>query len=217
MIVVCVPFRGDDSWRDRSWAFVRARWMAMGLGPVIDADVPGPFNRAAARNAAARLAGDWTVAIFGDADTFMRERAPIDAAVERAMTGRVVLPHDRYLALDAGGTRRAIRGRRWDQHVKTEKSDVPLGIVVVGRRAWDELGGFDERWKGWGGEDVAFRSAAQTFGLLDRIPGTLVHLWHPRDPTKSKYISERGGPLREAYRRAAGDPIAMRKLLEDRS
>lgn len=216
MIPICVPYRGDGGHRDQSWAFVREWWTSLEIGPVITGDVDGPFNRAAARNAAAHIAGSWDVAIFGDADTFMPDPAPIRRAIE-GVDGRVVLPHDRYAALTSYGTRQLLRGRRWQRHVKYEREDVPLGIVVVSRQAWETVGGFDERFTSWGGEDVAFRSASTTLSAVARIPGTLVHLWHPRDPGKAKYIAERGGPLRQEYRSAEGDPIAMRKLLEGKT
>lgn len=211
--IVAVPYRAGNEHRERSWEYVRKWWESHGF-TVHTGDTPGPFNRAAARNAAA--AGEWDVAIFGDADTFMRSVHDLGPALQLARQGLVVLPHDHYIGLTPGGSNRVISGRPWRHGVKVEKDDVPLGIVVVGRAAWDQLGGFDERFTGWGGEDVAFRLAAETFGLLHRTTGTLVHLWHPIDPTKSQYIASRGGALRQEYREASGKPAAMRKLLEGR-
>jgi len=213
---VCVPYRGDGGgWRDRSWQYVRSWWQAAGW-QVHTGDTPGPFNRAAARNAAA--AGSWDVAVFADSDTILLEGTETVAdAVELAhATSGAVLPHRRYIALTSRGTQLLLAGKAYEGHTKYEKADTPLGIVVVSRAAWEATGGFDERWRGWGGEDVAFRIACSTLARLDRLDGTLLHLWHPRDATKGQYIAARGGPLREAYRKADGDPAALRKLLEDR-
>jgi hypothetical protein len=48
------------------------------------------------------------------------------------------------------------------------------------RAVFDDLGGFDERFKGWGFEDMAFQSAICGLYGYERIPGDVVHLWHPR-------------------------------------
>lgn len=216
MTPVLVPLRLDGSWRGQSWRFVHDWWLEQAFGPIHTGDVPGKFNRAAARNAAAAAAGDWDVAIFSDADTFMPGPEPIWRAIDKAAeSGQVVLPHDRYVALTSRGTLQALRGHRWDQHVKVVKAGVPLGIMVVPRVAWEQLGGFDSRFQGWGGEDVAFRIAASTLCGLERLPGTIVHLWHPIDATKRHYIASRGGPLRQAYREANGDRAAMQALVEE--
>lgn len=53
---------------------------------------------------------------------------------------------------------------------------------VVPRAAWDRLGGFDERFSGWGFEDMAWQSAACGLVGHERLPGAVVHLWHPRSP-----------------------------------
>ncbi|QCK82219.1 hypothetical protein E5Z46_08125 [Geobacillus kaustophilus NBRC 102445] len=42
------------------------------------------------------------------------------------------------------------------------------------------VGGFDERFSAWGGEDDAFSSAVNTLcGHYKRLEHTIYHLWHP--------------------------------------
>ena len=218
MTPILVPRRGDGGWRDRCWEYVRAWWTRLAIGPIHEGDGGSPFNRAAARNAAARLAGDWDVAVFADADTIMFDPTPLALAISAAATsGKVILPHDQYVALTPRGTSRLLYGHAWQDYVKVRREAAPLGIVVVPRSAWDTLHGFDERFTGWGGEDVAFRIAAQALSGLVRLPGTIVHLWHPVDATKRVYIRTRGGPLRQRYREAAGDPRAIEALIRERA
>lgn len=214
--VVCVPWRGGNEHRERCWRLVRDRWDELGL-EIFTGDVPGPFNRSAARNAAARDAGAWDVAIFVDADT-LGEQAVVTAALERAATtGRIVVPHDEYLGLSAGGTADVLAGRRagWSRVTKRIER-APLGVLVVPRSAWDTLGGFDERFVDWGGEDVAFGIAARTLVGIDRLAGRIWHLWHPMDPTKRDYVRAGGTDLRNRYSAAAKDPDLMRALLAER-
>lgn len=58
------------------------------------------------------------------------------------------------------------------------------GSVAVTREAFAAIGGFDEQFVGWGGEDVEFWERAETlaatrFGYLP-----FVHLWHEPQPEK---------------------------------
>ena len=61
------------------------------------------------------------------------------------------------------------------------------GAYVCQPRAWDSLGGQDERFTGWGNEDTAFSLVADRLQRCHlRVHGTIYHLWHPysesRDP-----------------------------------
>ena len=56
------------------------------------------------------------------------------------------------------------------------------GSFLISRNLFDEVGGFDERFLGWGGEDDAFslrvNSASNKVALLKQ--SLAWHLWHPR-------------------------------------
>ncbi len=53
------------------------------------------------------------------------------------------------------------------------------GSLAVGRRCYLALGGFDESFVGWGGEDLEFWDRALTLPLWSWGSLPLVHLWHP--------------------------------------
>lgn len=57
-------------------------------------------------------------------------------------------------------------------------------INIVLRKYFEKVGGFDERFKGWGGEDDAFMIAMCTLcGSFSRPKGTKIwHLYHPKEP-----------------------------------
>jgi hypothetical protein len=211
-----VPWRPGDPHRERSWALTRRSWERHGFR-IVTGDTPGPFSRAGARNAAAEAAGPWAVAVFVDADTIVRDAGPVREAVALATeTGGVVVPHDQYVGLSAGGTRLVLAGREegWSM-VARRKENSPLGVLVIARPAWETLGGFDERFTGWGGEDGAFLRAARTLVDVQRLPGEIVHLWHPIAGDKLAKV-KRPPELAFRYGAAEGDPVAMLAILAER-
>jgi len=58
------------------------------------------------------------------------------------------------------------------------------GSVAVGREAYFAIGGFDESFIGWGGEDNEFWDRAQTRKVCPYGYLPLVHLWHAGQPDK---------------------------------
>ena len=51
---------------------------------------------------------------------------------------------------------------------------------MVHREAWDEVGGYDERFVGWGYEDSAMNIELATTRRWERMPGESWHLSHPQ-------------------------------------
>ncbi|MBI1284708.1 MAG: hypothetical protein GC183_10275 [Thiobacillus sp.] len=58
------------------------------------------------------------------------------------------------------------------------------GSVAITRDAYDRIGGMDESFIGWGGEDNEFWERAQTCKVWPYGYLPLVHLWHPAQPWK---------------------------------
>jgi glycosyl transferase family 7 (putative galactosyltransferase) len=53
------------------------------------------------------------------------------------------------------------------------------GSLAVARDAYDRIGGHDESFVGWGGEDVDFWDRARTLRLYPFAHLPFIHLWHP--------------------------------------
>ncbi len=80
------------------------------------------------------------------------------------------------------------------------------GSVAITRSAYDAIGGFDEAFVGWGGEDVEFweRAASRHVWPYAWLP--LVHLWHSAQPGKTERQSE---TLR-LYHERSRTPVELR-------
>ncbi len=174
-------------WRARSRELVAAQWAGYGL-PITTAEPdPGPFNRSQAINRAARLAGGWDVALIIDLDVLISIGQIVSAIEHTHATGRAVVAFDTLRLIDRprtarihdGAPLRPVDGTPVDGHVSC--------AVAVTRDLWETVGGFDERFVGWGAEDRAFWAACKTLaGPGHRIPGPAYHLWHPYSPERDR-------------------------------
>lgn len=236
--VILVPRRHDpDRPRDRLWDWCRTYWQPLAV-PIIEGwdTSDGPFNRSAAVNDAAARADEirrWDVAIIMDADT-VASLAAVQAAAELARRSpeQLVLPYGqgcRWMCSRAltdtllgSDPRVPLFDARLTHANGTGRPDpyqgFRSGIVAVPRRVWDTVGGMDERFVGWGGEDDAFADACDTLcAPMVRYPDDnwLFHLWHPsarpahRDP---HYIANRARA--DAYRLARRHPERMLALTQ---
>ena len=85
------------------------------------------------------------------------------------------------------------------------------GSVAITRDAFDRIGGMDESFVGWGGEDNEFWERAQTCRVWPYGYLPLVHLWHPAQPEK-QHSSSDGGATRYKYLETIPVEERIRKL-----
>jgi hypothetical protein len=104
-------------------------------------------------------------------------------------------------------------------------------IQIMPREAFEEVGGWDERFRGWGGEDAAAMRAMDTiYGKHKTLPVQVLHLWHPMSSPlgeNSEWVSwqdriwagqKESGVNKELsgrYYAAYGDMRRMRDLVEE--
>lgn len=173
-------------------------WESLGYGIYEGDHLEGPFNRSAAVNTAARLAGDWDTALVIDSDVIV-DLGTVEQAIELAeTTGRQVFPFRKYHALSTAGTAKVMSGFKgnWMPLKRATFTTNVSACFAIPRSCWDKIGGFDERFVGWGWEDVAFTFATSAAaGNYLRLSGDLWHLWHPKNPENDQkaplYIANR--------------------------
>lgn len=183
--MILVPRRPDNGHRDELWAWCKPHWADLGFDIYEGDQLEGPFNRSAGVNTAARLAGNWDTALVIDSDVLV-DLHNVEQGIELAeKTGRQVFPFRKYHALSQPGTPKVMAGFKgnWAPLTRATFHDNRSACFAIPRTTWDKVGGFDERFVGWGWEDVAFAFAVSAAaGNYLRLTGDLWHLWHPKNP-----------------------------------
>lgn len=137
-------------------------------------------------------------------------------------SGQWVIPFSRILGLSKETSQLLLQQpNEWPLAVKTEAAAEPAtafvgGFNVLGREAYEKVGGYDERFVGWGGEDEAFAYALDTLiGHHIRLEGEMVHLWHP-------FVGPDGNPNYDSnyalylhYLQARGNQKEMQLLVQE--
>jgi N-terminal domain of galactosyltransferase len=168
-----------------------SRLDALPFGTAYIAYNAGPFNKGWGFNIAARLARN-PILIVGDADVIAPQT--LADGVERCRQGAVaVKPYREIVDLTPEETGR-VRGGEW-AFSPTRPKDSPRsregqhefvvfagGLFVIRRDAYLRIGGFDERFLGWGGEDDAMSARIRRMGIPTEeiVTQPALHLWHPR-------------------------------------
>lgn len=84
------------------------------------------------------------------------------------------------------------------------------GLVVFSRAVWDEIGGFESRFTGWGNEDNDFAERVRRAGKrtlwADRQKLSIFHVWHPPSFAATGVLSQR----QENQRIAKDDKSVLR-------
>jgi GT2 family glycosyltransferase len=215
-----VPRLADDGERDRLWAYCRRHCETeLPALEIVEGyhEGDGPFNRSAAINRAAE--GEWDFAVILDSDTIV-DAEQVLAGIELAEeTGALVLPYKLRNMLSEAGTSAILDGHvgSWEPWVIARERNRVSCCVIVPRALWDAVGGFDERFEGWGGEDEAFHAACAALGVVRRLDGANWHLWHAPSPhyDTSTPLYRQALRLTQRYRQAAVNEFEMRRLLRE--
>lgn len=247
-ISLLVPFRDDNEHRARTWAWLKAYYEANlpSCEVVMGTDDGYPFSKAAAVNDAASRARGRTFVIL-DADAFVDAGVLLDIARtvdedRRVGRQRWFMPYRRLYRMSEHATMSLLGTEPTQAKPPTalpramcepESTDSATNyghqygalMQVLPREAFFAAGGMDQRFRGWGSEDVSFLRAVDTiWGLHEVYNASIVHLWHSR-PGKSadgsrKWVGQTdkaNSRLAQRYAHANGEPAFMRGLAAERT
>jgi hypothetical protein len=241
-----VPFRPDDAGRSEAWSWLERywRWSLPGAELIVADDDGTAFSKTCAVNAAAAQAGG-DVYVIMDADAYLSAATLVACAEDVRGRRAWWMPYKAMWRLRRDPTRKLLAGNPKE----TMKLSLPphYSDVQGGEEAWVwshaarthgalcqvvpaagfwEVGGMDERFRGWGGEDSSFAFALDTLwaprSMNDAVDAA--HLWHARigegqGPKARMWAGQKaprsGSLLRGRYAHCNGKPGAMRKLVNE--
>jgi hypothetical protein len=224
-VSICVPFMEDRAERSRNWTFLRERYEAQFPDwEIVVGTCERPWKKGIAVNTAVQ-ASSGDVLVISDADVMVAEHA-LRSAVEALETAPWAVPHRMVYRLNEQATQAVIADQLlMDPAPVREVIQARLGpsgggLVVARREDVEAVKGIDERFEGWGGEDISFGWALDTLiGPHLRLDSAMWHLNHPPMPGRGR-IRNQGSAESEAlvgqYLGATGNPVAMQELLDER-
>ncbi|MGB5706476.1 MAG: galactosyltransferase-related protein [Arenicellales bacterium] len=152
---------------------------------------PGAFNKSWGINVGYRLSTEETLLIT-DADMLVSKQ-DLKRSTEAIHQGLdVVRPFRRLIDMTKQETstylesgtlpERPEADRGFDRNYLGERICLAGGLFFIKRTFFETIGGFDERFSGWGGEDDAFSIKAEAMTSRSAIARHAFawHLWHPR-------------------------------------
>jgi N-terminal domain of galactosyltransferase len=220
--IILVGRRDDNGHRDELWRLCRDRWDDLLGWPIVEGHHDdGPFCLSVASNRAAATAGDWDTAIYVGSDWLTLDAHQIHEAVDVATTtGKMTFAHNQTVILDKKATDVFIDsdGALLDLSEGAWHNNTFSGVFAITRRMWDRVGGFDERFIGWGWDDLAFWAACCATGRgYERIDGIIVHLWHPRSraDNEDQPFHAANQELGQRYLKAKGSRSKMMGILRE--
>jgi len=174
------------------------------------------YCRAATFNEAVRMARG-EVIIAHDNDMLVPERYAAEV-LARVREGWQFIDLKRFIFyLTEDDTRAIFAGALLqDDHATTIVQNLKGGSIAATKEAYLAIGGFDESFVGWGGEDLEFWERARASGRVYEfgyLP--IVHLWHRAQPGK---VDRDGAPALRRYEelRAIPPEERIKRLLERR-
>lgn len=224
-VSILIPYQADNGVRDKNLKWIKKFYKKNfpKIEICIGISTGEIFNRSQAINLAARQATR-DIFVIADGDIFYDPAIIIDS-ITHLKNDTWIIPFQKIIRISKHNTKRLRKCKPfWPlecevtdfETIHTSKSNYLGGINIISRNKFMTVGGFDERFVGWGGEDDAFTCAVNTLcGYYTRLDHTIYHLWHPRVGYKRNPNRANNLNLRELYYQANEDKEKMMKLISD--
>ena len=226
-VSIIIPFQTDNGPRAEAFKWIKKYYArVMPEAELCVGIINGrKINKAKAVNSAAKKATR-DIFVIADADIVYDPNLIVEAV--KLLKKRVwVVPFTKIYNVERQGTERLLNTRpKWPIDVNFEEctkanwlyAGFAGKLFVISRENFEAVGGFDERFIGWGGEDDAFSYAVRTLGSkIVNMDGEIFHLWHPSSSYETNPNGIENGNLLNRYKRASGNKTEMLKLINERN
>lgn len=187
MISVLVPWRSNDEHRIRAWHYNRLRWQRLDVELCVadDGRTEGPFSFAAAANRARAQATGDVLVMFG-ADHVPPDPDRLAWIEQRLRDLPWTAVYQGTWAINETGTARVVdEGMPVEVAGRLRADHIGLceGVLALRAEVWDDIGGMDAGFVGWGAEDTALRCVLTAlYPDGGEGEGDCYTLWHPTTP-----------------------------------
>lgn len=215
-VAAIIPYRPEDRERERNWECTRLQWLRLGWKAYIGDHDGQPFSRSRAINNAAKQAGDVDVFCIADVDFLFGGDQAEEAAEVAFRECAHVVPYSTMHVLGPAETKKVRDGQSPETVPILDSFSLSwVCAAMVSRELFERVKGFDERFIGYGEEDLGFVASTGTLGVKMRVNGLAYHLSHG-EPAKDHPLRQQNRDLCSRYRGADGDVAAMQAILDER-
>ena len=224
---ILMPYRSDNGPRDRAFRWVKEFYQKM----LPEAEIcvsdctTNLFSRAqAVNNSAKQATGD--IFIIADADIIL-DPDIIKKSVQLLNEHAWVIPYSHVKHISKKSTKALLNtDPSWPTQIHFEVSRTANavarnfvgGLNIIPRNNFEAVGGFDERFLGYGAEDDAFGHSVNTLsGHYLRLDTDIFHLWHPKVATKSNPNYKANCALLKRYVHARKSKKKMLNIINERT
>ncbi|MEH7085812.1 galactosyltransferase-related protein [Neobacillus drentensis] len=222
-VSIIIPFQNDYGPRLEAFLWVKKFFETTmpSAEMIVGRTKVSRFNKAKAVNLAAKEATR-DILLIVDADTVFDPNIILES-IKLLQYAAWVIPFKEVYDVPMDVTEKVMRTKPgWPLNVKLEDChkvnwmyDGFAGKVnLIPKRNFEKVGGFDERFIGWGGEDDAFAWSVNTLcGNFVNYDAKVFHLWHP--PANNP-DSRGNDALVARYMFANGNQEEMLKIIRER-
>ncbi|WP_082252863.1 glycosyltransferase [Bacillus sp. FJAT-27251] len=222
-VSILIPYKPDNGIRDINLNWIKNFYEKIFPNVEICVGFSNDelFNRSKAINLAAQQATR-EIFVIADGDIFCDPEVIKDSIKHiMEMNATWVIPFRNIIRISEENSRSLVNKEpTWPLEVTdfeiihTPEVNYLGGLNIITRNHFMAVGGFDERFLGWGGEDDAFSCAVNTLcGHYKRLTHSIYHLWHPVVGYENNPNGENNLNIRELYYEANNNKVQMKQVI----
>lgn len=210
-LAIILPYKKDSKQRETNFYYIKRRYKKM--FPKAQLLVAGEntkhiyYNKSKAINNAVKyLKDNVEYLMICDTDIII-ERDSIIESLHLLKRYGLILPYNKVSKLDKSSSHQILKYDNFNNlnfEIEWAYNNKPNylgggGIQILKRETFEEIGGYNELFKGWGDEDICFCIHLSLFHEIRKLDNVVYHLWHPTQESKKTGERKLNKRLRQIY------------------